>query len=327
VLVVGPTGYIGKFVTRELISRGYRVTALAREKSGVKRKASADDTRREFAGAEVVFGSPSDPATLAAALSGRSIDVVVSCLASRTGGVKDSWDVDYRATKAVLDAGRQGGISHFVLLSAICVQRPLLEFQKAKLELEAALAAAGDVSYSVVRPTAFFKSLAGQVELVKTGKPYVMFGDGDLAACKPISESDLASYMADCVQDAALANRVLPIGGPGKAWTAREQGELLFKLAGKPEKFIRAPVALFDIIIGALDFIARIFPGAVDAAEFGRIGKYYATESMLVWDPVAQAYDADATPSYGETTLEAFFEKALSDGGMEGQDLGDAAIF
>ncbi len=25
-----------------------------------------------------------------------------------------------------------------------------------------------------------------------------------------------------------------------------------------------------------------------DAAEFGRIGKYYAVESMLVWDPVKQ---------------------------------------
>ncbi len=60
--------------------------------------------------------------------------------------------------------------------------------------------AAGDVTYSIVRPTAFFKSLAGQVELVKTGKPYVMFGDGTLAACKPISERDLASFIADCVQ-------------------------------------------------------------------------------------------------------------------------------
>lgn len=34
---------------------------------------------------------------------------------------------------------------------------------------------------------------------VKGGKPYVMFGDGRLAACKPISERDLASFIADCV--------------------------------------------------------------------------------------------------------------------------------
>ena len=48
---------------------------------------------------------------------------------------------------------------------------------------------------------------------MKTGKPYVMFGDGQLASCKPISEADLASFMADCVKDPSKANQMLPIGG------------------------------------------------------------------------------------------------------------------
>jgi hypothetical protein len=51
-----------------------------------------------------------------------------------------------------------------------------------------------------------------------------------------------------------------------------------------------------------------------DAAEFGRIGKYYAVESMLVWDPVRGVYLEDATPSYGKDTLEAFFTKAIKEG-------------
>jgi divinyl chlorophyllide a 8-vinyl-reductase len=100
-----------------------------------------------------------------------------------------------------LEAARAAGAKHFVLLSAICVQKPLLEFQRAKLKFEAALQVgmasahtplcicmlcqgrmhfqaphrhtnaelrgmlqgAGDITYSIVRPTAFFKSLAGQV--------------------------------------------------------------------------------------------------------------------------------------------------------------------
>lgn len=59
-----------------------------------------------------------------------------------------------------------------------------------------------------MRPTAFFKSLAGQIELVKQGKPYVMFGDGKLASCKPISERDLARFMADCITGARQAGRL-----------------------------------------------------------------------------------------------------------------------
>jgi divinyl chlorophyllide a 8-vinyl-reductase len=54
------------------------------------------------------------------------------------------------------------------------------------------------------------------VELVKDGKPYVMFGDGTLAACKPISEADLAAYIVDCVQKEDRINKVLPIGGERK---------------------------------------------------------------------------------------------------------------
>jgi len=319
-------------VTRELVARGYRVVALAREKAGIKGRQSREDTIADFPGAEVRFGDVSDPASLAAVGFGGPSppDAVVCCLASRTGGVADSWAIDYRATKNVLDAAAAAGTSHFVLLSAICVQKPTLEFQRAKLALEAdlvAAAGAGGPTYSIVRPTAFFKSLAGQVGLVKQGKPYVMFGDGTLAACKPISEADLARFMADCVAEPSKANSILPIGGPGKAWTAREQGEALFALAGKPPKFIQVPVALMDGIIAVLAGLAKVFPGLTDAAEFGRIGRYYATESMLVYDPATGAYDADATPEYGTDTLQAFFERAVQDGGMEGQDLGDAGVF
>ena len=52
-----------------------------------------------------------------------------------------------------------------------------------------------------------------QVENVKKGFPYIMFGDGHLASCKPISEADLASFMADCIEDEQKINQVLPIGG------------------------------------------------------------------------------------------------------------------
>ncbi len=43
VLVVGCTGYIGKFVTRELVRRGYNVVAFTREQAGIKGKLGKDD--------------------------------------------------------------------------------------------------------------------------------------------------------------------------------------------------------------------------------------------------------------------------------------------
>ncbi|KAJ9528400.1 hypothetical protein QJQ45_020331, partial [Haematococcus lacustris] len=338
VLVVGCTGYIGKFVTKELIRRGYNVVAFTREKAGIKGKLGKEDIQRDLAGADVRFGDVQSLESIRTTAFKDKVDVVVSCLASRTGGKKDSWAIDYQATKNCLDVGREKGAAHFVLLSAICVQKPLLEFQRAKLKLEEELQAAGDISYSIVRPTAFFKSVAGQIQLVKEGKPYVMFGDGTLASCKPISEQDLAAFIVDCVQQQDKVNQILPIGGPGPAYNALQQAQLLFNITGKKENLFPVPVALMDGIIGILDFFAKFLPAQFeavvkhcvymvqDAAEFGRIGKYYAVESMLVLDPATQTYSESATPSYGQTTLEAFFRQAVKEG-LKGQELGDQAVF
>nr|DAD33423.1 TPA_asm: hypothetical protein HUJ06_012274 [Nelumbo nucifera] len=332
VLVVGSTGYIGKFVVKELAHRGFNVIAIAREKSGIRGKNSKEDTLEQLKGANVCFSDVTHLGSLENSLEsfGYSIDVVVSCLASRSGGVKDSWKIDYEATKNSLVVGRNHGASHFVLLSAICVQKPLLEFQRAKLKFEAELIKEAEedagFTYSIVRPTAFFKSLGGQVELVKDGKPYVMFGDGKLCACKPISEQDLASFMADCVLGRDKINQILPIGGPGKALTPLEQGEMLFRLVGREPKFLKVPIQIMDLAIGVLDFLVKIFPSMEDAAEYGKIGRYYAAESMLVLDPETGEYSAEETPSYGKDTLEEFFKRMLREG-MAGQELGEQTIF
>lgn len=332
VLVVGSTGYIGNFVVKELVNRGFNVIAVCREKSGIRGKNSKEETLNKLNGANVCFSDVTQLDLLQKSLEnlGVSIDVVVSCLASRSGGVKDSWKIDYEATKNSLLAGRNFGAKHFVLLSAICVQKPLLEFQRAKLKFESELIKEAEkdesFSYSIVRPTAFFKSLGGQVELVKDGKPYVMFGDGKLCACKPISEPDLASFIADCVLNTDKINQILPIGGPGKALTPLEQGEMLFKLVGKKPFFIKVPIEIMDFAIGVLDFLVNIFPSLEDAAEFGKIGRYYAAESMLIYDPETKEYSAEKTPSYGKDTLEEFFKKVVEEG-MAGQELGEQAIF
>ena len=46
VLVVGSTGYIGKFVVKELIKRSFNVVAFAREQSGVGGKQKREDTEK-----------------------------------------------------------------------------------------------------------------------------------------------------------------------------------------------------------------------------------------------------------------------------------------
>ena len=255
---------------------------------------------------------------------GERFDVLVSCLASRTGTPIDAWAIDHDAHVLALAAAKSTGVTQVVLLSAICVQKPLLAFQQAKLAFEKALIESG-LTYSIVRATAFFKSLSGQVERVKAGKPFLVFGDGKLTACKPISDDDLGDFLAGCIDDTSRHNRILPIGGPGQAITPREQGERLFALLGKPPRFKQVPVALLDTIIAVLSLLGRVMPPLAAKAELARIGRYYATESMLVWNAAAGRYDAAATPSAGHETLFDYYGQLVR--GEVLAERGDHAVF
>ena len=323
--VLGATGTIGRATVRALVKRGHDVVCFVRTRAGVGGALTPDDSTKLLEGAAIRFGDVTDPASLARdGVRGERFDVLVSCLASRTGAPKDAWAIDYAAHVNALEVAKANGVSHMVLLSAICVQKPRLAFQHAKLAFERALIESG-LTYSIVRPTAFFKSLSGQIERLKRGKPFLVFGDGTLTACKPIGDDDLGYYLATCLDDDSRRNRVLPIGGPGEAVTPKQQAECLFALLHREPRFRRVPVMFLDAVIWVLGTLGHVLPVLAEKCELARIGRYYATESMLVFDPVTGRYAADATPSTGSETLFEFYARLIQ--GKTTIDRGDHAVF
>lgn len=314
VLVAGATGTIGQATVAALAALGYDPVCLVRP----GRAAALPK------GTEAREAKLTDAAAVERALRDLRPDGIISCLASRSGAPADAWAVDRDAQRTLMAAAQSANVQRFVLLSAICVQKPRLTFQFAKREAEQALERSG-LRYSIVRPTAFFKSLSGQVARVRRGKPFLVFGDGRLTACKPISDRDCAAYLVRCLSDPGLQHRTLPIGGPGPAITPRDQGERLATLLGRPPRLRSVPPALLAGIAGTLGALGRVLPPLADRAEFARTGYYYATESMLVWDSDAKRYDADATPETGSDTLWEHYQ-ALLDGRAE-HALGAHAIF
>lgn len=314
IFMLGATGTIGRATLQALLQRGHEVVCFARPGSHIAEGI-----------AELRTGDVTDAGSLAEqGFRGEHFDVLLSCMASRSGVPDDAWNIDHSAHLNALAAARASGVRHMVLLSAICVQKPRLAFQDAKLAFEKALMESG-MTYSIVRPTAFFKSLSGQVERVKKGKPFLLFGDGELTACKPISDADLANYLADCLDNRDMHNRILPIGGPGDAITPRQQGEMLFALLGRAPRFRHVPVGLLDTIIAGLGLAGRVIPAAARKAELARIGLYYATESMLAIDPHNGAYDASATPSTGTDTLVDHYRRLIA--GEISLECGEHSVF
>ena len=325
VFVLGATGTIGRATVRALVQRGHEIVCFVRTRAGAGRTLAPEASTRLLEGASLRFGDVTDPASLATdGFRGERFDALVSCLASRTGAPADAWAIDHRAHATALAAAKAAGVGHMVLLSAICVQKPLLAFQQAKLAFEHELIGSG-LTYSIVRPTAYFKSLSGQVDRLKRGKPFLVFGDGTLTACKPIGDDDLGAYLADCLDLPERYDQVLPIGGPGEAITPQLQAERLCALLGIEPRIKRVPVALLDVIVSVLGALGRLSPAMAEKAELARIGRYYATESMLVLDPATGRYDAAATPATGSETLFDFYARLVR--GEASIERGDHAVF
>ena len=284
VCVAGATGYIGRAVVAECVKQGYNTIALVRNATYVTSTADGKDRYAEsFKGAHVLEADVEDATELTnliaqvAEESGKPVESIISCLASPTGTKREAYAIDYQATLNCLNAGRDERIQakHFVLLSAFCCRNPLLQLQQAKLKFEAELAGQMEMTWTSVRPTAFFKSVSGQLEAIRGGAPYVLFGDGAVTRCNPIAESELAEYMVNTITDAEKHGKILNIGGPDEPLTNKRLGEMMYKSLNMEPKFVYAPTGLFNPIINTLQWIADKTGEEkwLDAAETARIGE------------------------------------------------------
>jgi divinyl chlorophyllide a 8-vinyl-reductase len=281
VLVVGATGYIGNAVVAEAVQRGYDVIAVTRSLR----------TDCQFEGAEVVLADVSDPASIAKAFSGK-IDIVISTLACRSGLPKDFDAIDYKATLNVLNAALENGTDQFILLSAICVRKPDLPLQLAKLKMEDALIRSG-IDYTIVRPTAYFWVFDVQTKMIEKGKPGYLIGSGDQACHNPISKEDLAEFLVGSIGNAERINRLHIIGGPevpGNIVTYKESLLMIFESLGIEPKLVNIPGWAVVAVVRITKFIGFFFRKIGVFSEFLKVLYYYLENDMRA-------------PGYGSMTL------------------------
>ncbi len=295
IFVAGSTGYIGKNVVKYALDNGFDVVIAKRHSDN-----KPGQLNKKL---KVIKISNNDNNWIADL---EKVDVIISCLASRTGEPKDAHLVDYELNCLLLEKAKALKCSQFILLSAICVQKPRLAFQFEKLAFEEKLKKSG-LNFSIVRPTAYFKSLSGQIENIKKGKPYVYFGDGQITQCNPISEKDLSLYILSCINDKTKWQKILPIGGPKQSLTPKDIGKILFEIFEVSPKYKSFPTKILDVIRVLLLIISPLSNWAKNKSELIKIAKYYATESMLIWDETKKCYDSNMTPSTGKDTLRDYF--------------------
>lgn len=144
VAVTGASGFVGRHVVRELLSRGYGVHALVRDRAKAREVLPV--------GASLIFGDVNDAACLNDLARGCDAMIHLVGIIREAPGGQTFRKVHVDATRSVLHACASAGITRYVHMSAIGVSElGKAEYQRSKFEGER-LVRESNLDWTIFRP-------------------------------------------------------------------------------------------------------------------------------------------------------------------------------
>ena len=77
-------------------------------------------------------------------------------------------------------------------------------------------------------------------------------------------------------------------------------------------RFQSIPSSSFSLFRAVLSPLGPVSSRISDLREFAAIGRYYATESMLLWDEKKLEYSDNKTQEFGDQKIESYYESVLN---------------
>jgi uncharacterized protein YbjT (DUF2867 family) len=252
ILVTGGTGFVGGHVVAALRAQDRPVRALVRD--------AGKGAKLAGLGCELASGDVTDPQSLRAAVEG--CQVVVHLVAIRRGRPEDFERVMTQATRDLVAAARDAGVSRFVLMSALGTSEQtatVVPYFRAKWQMEQIVRDSG-LEHVIFRPSFVFGPDGGVLPLfirqVRYSPVTPVIGSG-LHKVQPIWADDVAAFFAAGVDLPEAANRIFELGGPDVV-TWNELYERIAKVLHKRRRRLNIPSGLLREVAG----LTERLPGA-----------------------------------------------------------------
>ncbi len=239
ILVAGATGYLGKYILKELQRWEIPTTAVARSPEKLN--------DLDLDNVEIIQAEVTRPQTLSGLCNG--VDVVISTIGiTRQKDGLTYMEVDYQANVSLLKEAERAGVQKFIYISVLNGQHlKNLRMVEAKERFVDELRSSG-MDHTIIRPNGFFSDLSDFLSMAEGGRVF-LFGDGEYKL-NPIHGADLAEI---CVEAIARNESEIEVGGPD-ILTHNEIAELSLFAWNKPRKIIHLP----DIIRVLATHTARL---------------------------------------------------------------------
>ncbi|KAJ1408863.1 NmrA-like domain [Sesbania bispinosa] len=219
ILVLGGTGYIGKFIVEASAKAGHPTFALVRESTASNPEKSKLLESFKSSGVTLLYGDLGDHESLVKAV--KQVDVVISTL----GG--QQIDDQVKLIAAIKEAGN---IKRFLPSEfGLDVDRhhavePVASFYEQKVKIRRAIEAAG-IPYTYISSNAFagyFIPTLGQQNVTAPPRDkVVILGDGNVKGVYVV-EGDIGTYTIKAVDDPRTLNKTLYVRPPANVLTFNE---------------------------------------------------------------------------------------------------------
>lgn len=274
IAIAGSTGYLGKYLVRQLIEQKNNGVVLARSL----------DKLAEFKSKNLTFKRVeiTQPETLSGVLNG--VDTLISTVGiTRQKDGLQYMDVDYQANANLLAEAQKAGVRKFIYISVLNGRNMRhLKICEAKERFVDELKNSG-MTYTIIRPSGFFSDMKDFLDMAQKGRVY-LFGKGEYKL-NPIHGEDLAKVCFDAV---LLDETEIEVGGPD-ILTQNQIAGLALRAWNKPLKISHLPDWIRKFIIA---FVRTFF----SSKTYGPI-EFFLT--ALAFNMVA--------PKYGKHKLADFF--------------------
>ena len=249
VLVLGGSGFIGRYIVNLLVGQGCRVLVPARRRDKAKHLILLPTC-------DVVDADIHDDATLARLTAGQ--DAVVNLVGILHGTAKDFERAHTRLAQRVIAACEAAGVDRLLHMSALGAdENGPSEYQRSKGRAEAAVRASR-LQWTVFKPSLVFGPEDHFLNLfagLARWFPLLPIA-GASAKFQPVWVEDVATAFAHALDTEATYRKVYELAGP-QVYTLRELATYAARTAGHP----RPVVALPDGMARLQARIMELLPG------------------------------------------------------------------
>lgn len=293
VTIIGGTGFVGSYLSDELLAAGHTVCLLVRQGSESK--------VRQAAAVRTVTGDIADFDSLRRALEGSDAVIYNVGILRETSSPGCTFEsTQYEGLVNTVNAAIGVGVRRLVLMSANGVKIPGTPYQETKCRAENFALQSG-LDVTVFRPSVIFGDPRGTMEfatqlfaqMVRPPFPAVNFVQGigpeaGAVVMSPIHVEDVASAFLTALENEQCIGKTYVLGGP-EILSWKEMVSRIAKVTGRNKWIVPMPIGLMRLAATVLDWVP-FFPVTRDQLtmlEEGNVADPAVVKSLIGREPTA----------------------------------------